>query len=218
MARTLIAVPCLDSVPVTFVSGLCKLLARARGGVGLAFEVQALVYESRNRLAARAVAEGYDRVLWLDSDIAFGPDLLERLSADMDEGREFVSGVYFRRRLPTRPVILKGLDWYTDDQGWATADAEVYEDYPRGEVFPIAGCGFGAVMMSTKLLTRVIDRFHVPVFTPLPMLSEDYAFCWRLSQIGVEMFADSRIELGHCGLHVYTEADWVGEREVGIRN
>ena len=211
---TLIAVPCLDMMHASFVTSLCNMLAAGgMGRVGLAFEAQSLVYESRNRLAAQAIGGGYDRVLWLDSDMCFEPDLGQRLAADMDEGRDFVSAVYFRRKLPTQPVIAKNIEWYEDENGWPVSVAEVYEDFLKDQVFRIAGCGFGAVMMKTELLSRALAAFRVTPFTPMPNLSEDYACCWRLGKMGVEMWADSRIPVRHCGLWMYGREDWERQRE-----
>ena len=208
MERTLIAIPCLDSMSTTFVSSLLNMVGSGLyDDIGVAFEVKSLVYESRNRLAAKAVNEGYKRVLWLDSDMAFKPDLLQRLSDDMNEGRQFVSAVYYMRKLPTKPVLCKSLDWYIDDNGWAQTMEEGFDAIPDG-VFEIAACGFGAVLMETKLLTDVLLANKMPPFTPMPMLSEDYSFCYRLGTLGAKMYADSRIPVKHCGLWMFGKQDW----------
>ena len=211
--KTLIAVPCLDTMQTTFVSCLCNMLSSGLcGDVGLAFEVQSLVYESRNKLAMQA-ANGYDRVLWLDSDMAFEPDLLKRLSDDMDAGHRFVSAVYYKRKLPTKPVLCKSLDWYTDNNGWAQVMEEGFDTVPDG-IFEIAACGFGVVLMDTKLFIEVLTAYKMPPFTPMPMLSEDYSFCWRLKELGVKMVAESRIPVKHCGLWLYGQNDWKNNKEV----
>lgn len=216
MEKTLIAIPCLDSMSTTFVSSLINMVGSGLyDNIGVAFEVQSLVYESRGRLAAKAVNEGYQRILFLDSDMCFQPDLLKRLSDDMDEGRRFVSAVYYMRKLPTKPVLCKSLDWYIDDSGWAQTIEEGFDDIPDG-IFEIAACGFGAVLMDTKLLTDVLLAYKTPPFTPMSGLSEDYAFCWRLGHgLGVKMWADSRIPVKHCGLWLYGQHDWDRQRKKG---
>ena len=214
LEKTLIAIPCLDSMSTTFVSSLLNLVGSGLyDDIGVAFEVQSLVYESRDRLAMKAVNEKYKRILWLDSDMAFMPDLLQRLSADMDEGHKFVSAVYYRRKLPTKPVLCKSLDWYVDDDGWTQTIEEGFDDIPDG-IFEIAACGFGAVLMDVDLLTYVLLKYKVPPFTPMPGLSEDYAFCYRLSGMGVKMVADSRIPVKHCGLWLYDQHDWDRQRKM----
>ena len=70
------------------------------------------------------------------------------------------------RRLPTKPLILKELDWYEDETLGAQEVAEVYEDYPRDSVFEITGCGFGCCVMSVEMLKRMTVAYRMNVFTP----------------------------------------------------
>lgn len=201
--KTLIAIPCMDMVHTVFMKSLMGM--NRVGQTGFAFSCSSLVYDARNTLAKQAVTEGYDRVLWLDSDMDFEPDLLQKLSEDMDEGRELVSGLYFKRKAPVKPVIYKNLGYYkNEDESGVTPVAVSYEDYPRDSVFPIAACGFGGVLVTTDLIKRVGDKFGLP-FSPIMGFGEDLSFCSRVTELGVEMFCDSRVKMGHVGLGTITE-------------
>ena len=133
------------------------------------------------------------------------------------EKKDFVSGLYFMRRLPTKPLILKELDWYEDEVLGAQESAEVYEDYPRDSVFEIAGCGFGCCIMSVLKVEHMTVAYRMNPFTPMPRLSEDYSFCLRARKLGYKLWCDSRIRPGHAGLMVYRQEDWDAQREV-LRN
>lgn len=201
--KTLVALPCMDMVHTIFMKSLLSM--DRIGQTGFAFSCSSLIYDARNTLAKQAVTEGYDRVLWLDSDMDFEPDLLEKLSADMDEGRELVSGLYFKRKAPIKPVIYKSLGYYkNEDESGVTPVAVSYEDYPKDSIFSIAACGFGGVLVTTDLIKRVGDKFGLP-FSPIMGFGEDLSFCSRVSQLGVEMFCDSRVKMGHVGLGSITE-------------
>ena len=108
--KTLIAIPCMDMVHTVFMKALLGLQRVEQIQFGLS--CSSLVYDSRNNLAKQACTENFDRVLWLDSDMDFDPDLLKRLSKDMDEGRDFVSGIYFKRKAPVSPVIYNEVGYY----------------------------------------------------------------------------------------------------------
>lgn len=193
----------MDMVHTVFMKSLMGM--NRVGQTGFAFSCSSLVYDARNTLAKQAVIEGYDRVLWLDSDMDFEPDLLEKLSADMDEGRELVSGLYFKRKAPIKPVIYKSLGYYkNEDESGVTPVAVSYEDYPKNSIFPIAACGFGGVLVTTDLIKRVGDKFGLP-FSPIMGFGEDLSFCSRVTDLGVEMFCDSRVKMGHVGLGSITE-------------
>ena len=208
--RTLIALPCMDMVHTVFLKALMGM--DRVGDTHFSISCSSLVYDARNTLAKQAVIEGFDRVLWLDSDMDFSPDLLKRLSADMDEGREMVSGLYFKRKAPVKPVIYKELGFWRDkEKDEVTPIAIPYEDYPKEEIFPIAGCGFGGCLVSVDLIKRVGDKFGLP-FSPLMGFGEDLSFCSRVSQLGVEMFCDSRVKMGHVGLGTITEETYFQTR------
>lgn len=201
--KTLIALPCMDMVHTVFMKSLMGM--NRVGQTGFAFSCSSLVYDARNTLAKQAVTEGYDRVLWLDSDMDFEPDLLEKLSADMDEGRELVSGLYFKRKAPIKPVIYKEMGMLKNEDGdGVTPVAIPYEDYPQDSIFPIAGCGFGGCLVTVDLIKRVGDKFGLP-FSPIMGFGEDLSFCIRATELGAELFCDSRVKMGHVGLGTITE-------------
>ena len=199
--KTLIVSPCMDQVDTEYMISLMGM--RRVGESKFTVVRSSLIYDARNMLASHALNEGYDRMLWIDSDMIVPPDMMEMLSADMDEGREMVCGLYFGRRNPTHPVIYNKLVYELNEKNFEH-ELVKYEDYPRDQIFPIVACGFGAVMMTTNLIRKVGDKFGYP-FTPLMGLGEDIAFCWRVNQLGIPMYCDSRVKVGHMGTALYNE-------------
>ena len=206
--KTLIAIPCMDTIPVGFAQSLLYL--EKGHDVSVAFKANSLVYDSRNLLSLSAIEEGYDRVLWLDSDMMFTKDTMRMLSEDMDKlHADMVTGVYFKRRPPYAPVLFDELDEPTqDDAGHLTANVHTFDDYPRDAIFPVRGCGFGCVMTSTKLLRAVWDKFG-PAFSPYAWAGEDISFCHRVNQLGYMIWCDSTVSCGHIGSYVYTENNFI---------
>ena len=204
--RTLIAVPCMDTMPTRFVSSFVNL--RRVGETHYAFNANSLIYDSRNIFAAKAITDGYDRVLWLDSDMVFDPDMMERLMADMDAGDlDYVSGLFFRRRTPTSPVLYRSIEWQQTDDGLKSG-AVPYRDYPADQLFEVGGSGIAAVLTSTRLLKAVWEAYGPP-FNPLVQLGEDLSFCWRAKQLGYRLYCDSRIKVGLVGPTVYDETTYL---------
>ena len=184
--KVLIAVPALDVMPTQ--TAYCMLTMKRDCPSRFSFIVRASCHDARNLLAREAIDSGVDRVLWIDSDMVFGDDLMLRLGADLDEGWDMVGGIFFRRELPTSPLVYK-------------SRREVWTDYPRDQLFQCAGYGFGAVMMTTELLKRVGDY----AFTPFDHLSEDLSFCARAQDVGAKIACDSRVKVGHVGQIVIGE-------------
>ena len=190
--KILIAVPCMDSVPSHFAQSLATLNKVEECAV--AFQMGSLIYNSRNHLATAAVKMEADYILWLDSDMVFPSDTLERLWKDRDKG-DIVTGIYYRRVEPYKPVLYSRLD--IDDNGCQWENCEDIKD----EIFEVEGCGFGCVLTPTNVFIDVMNRFG-NMFAPINGVGEDLSFCWRAKQCGYNIIADPSIPLGHVGHYV----------------
>ena len=203
--RTMIAIPCMDMVHTDFLRSCLGM--EVDGEVQWTTAQSSLVYDSRNLLADMAIDGGFDAVLWLDSDMIFDRYLLRRLSEHIELGSDMVTALYFGRKSPIRPMIYKKLHREELPTGGTAARADNYDDFERDSLFPVAACGFGAVMMKTSLLQAVRDRYGLPFFPSLGF-GEDLAFCLRVGWLGREILCDSSIKCGHVGLAIYDEEAW----------
>lgn len=209
--KILLAVPLMDEVPVEFMLSLMSLKLPQK--TQLAIERNTLIHDARNNLFLKADKGGYDWIFFVDSDMVLPPDTLTKLIETAEQGHDFVTALTFSRRMPTKPTICKELHWKVDEATRVIDHGcEYYEDYPRDTVFPIAAAGCACLLMKTELCDRVIERFGVPPFDALPCVGEDYSFCWRLSQIGVEMVCNSRVKVGHVGKMIYDEDTYLAQK------
>lgn len=209
--KTLIAIPCMDMVHTPFFMSAVGL--KVSGEVEYTSTQTSLIYDARNILANKAINEGFDRILWLDSDMIFDSDLFKRLSERLDEGYESMSGLYFSRKAPIKPVVYKQVYLGINESGNFEPVTEPYFDYPKNEVFEVAGHGFGAVMMNVSLLKEVVDNFGNP-FSPEPFFGEDFTFCRHVTDMGKKLWCDSSVKLGHAGYTVFNEE--IYERRNGM--
>lgn len=195
--KVFIAVPSMDTVPALFCQSLA-LLQRA-GDTRIGFEIGSLVYNARNNLARQAVKEEADYVLWLDSDMVFGPDLLQRMLKVVQENKiDFLTAVCFRRKPPYTPCLFDRLEKVSNGASY-TALLSV----PEGR-FKVGGCGFAGVLMSIDVIMDVAAKFGGRMFDPIEGMGEDVSFCWKARQCGYDIWADSDITLGHVGQMVVT--------------
>lgn len=203
--KILVAIPCMETIPTVTVK---SLLGLNHDGVDFSFTMNSLVYDARNVLAQKACEEGYDRVLWIDSDMVFNSDLYDRLSARLDEGLDFVTGLYFTRRDPIQPVIYSDVVLHEEENKYTPESIE-YLDYPKDSLFEVRGCGFGGCMMTTKMLFDIAKKFGLP-FSPVLGLGEDLSFCMKATQAGYKLYCDSSIKLGHMSHCIVTEENYQG--------
>ncbi len=199
--KILVAIPAMDSVPTQFRQALSMLQSDPEDDVSISFVVGSLVYSARNNLAKTAVDLGADWVFWLDSDMVFPPDTLQRmLKTCKEKDIDFLTGVYFRRVAPFTPVLFKEMS----DDGH---EAEEFKEIPKDELFEVRACGFGCVLMKTNVIVDVFST-HMNMFTPIEGSGEDISFCIRARQCGYKVIADPTIPLGHVGHAVITRQYW----------
>ena len=200
--KILIAVPCMDTIEADFVDCLTGLIMNPDNPCELEVKYlkASLVYDARNQITRYALEKGgYDYIFWLDSDMTFEPDLRIRLLADI-EGAETgeklmaVTGLCFGRRPPFKPCIYNRLE--VEQQGqMLLPHAENWFDYPRDQLFEVAGCGFACVLMRMDML-EAMGIYGVPFF-PVGGLGEDLTFCWRAQKLEMKFHCDSRLKIGH---------------------
>ncbi|MBQ9002595.1 MAG: hypothetical protein IJ087_12155 [Eggerthellaceae bacterium] len=206
MARTFVAIPCFDTVDTLFFSSYMNLEQTPDMYAGMV--MNAYVHDARNMLANWAIEDGFDRIMWIDDDMVLPKDAILRLAADVDDGLDYVAGLYFTRKGDVEPTIKKSLYARKDSEGNLSGKAEAYADYPRDSLFPVKGSGLGCTMMTVDIVREVMERYPRP-FDPIPGYGEDLSFCLRLEELGIPMYCDSRVKCGHVGRKIVTEEDYL---------
>lgn len=186
--KLLIAIPCMDTVPVDFMKSLLRLTQKLTAdGVDyeVAIESGTLVYMARDRLAGKAVNQKFSHVLWLDSDMVFEPEIVEDLQFC---GKDFVTGIAHGRRKPFTSCLFKNID-LNHLELWQL------KDYPA-EAFEVAGCGMACCLISTEVIKQVMINYGT-AFNPIMQYGEDISFCKRAHDLGFKIYAEPTVRLGH---------------------
>ena len=184
--KLMIAIPVLDYIHFDFtrcLTGLTKRLAYDHVDFDVCFKCGTVCHHARDVLAREAVNNGYTHILWLDADMIFNDDLFYRL---LETGKDFVTGVYHTRHAPYGSCIFLNVD-----------PPEPIVKYPD-ELFKIAGCGFGCVLMKTEVALKVYQKFE-KMFHPKENVGEDITFCQRAIECGYDVWCDPSIQAGHIG-------------------
>ena len=196
--KVFIAIPCMDSLSAKFAQSLVNLVnAPRKYDIEVGFHVGSLVYDSRNSLAERAINSNADYIFWIDSDMTFMPQTLnEMLLTLVNNDLAILTGMYFRRRHPFTPTLFREL---TISPMGVRCDHYPESEIPEKDLFEVAGCGFGCVLMRKDVLWNVMIQQNKDglLFSPIMGVGEDLSFCWRARKCGYRIMCDPTIALGH---------------------
>ncbi len=173
--------------------------------------------QGRNQISTNALADGFEELMWIDSDIAFEPDAIDRLRS---------------HNLPISCAVYpkKGKHAFASNFSGATKQVVFGK---RGELVEIPYAGAGFLHTRREVYEAVRDHYRlpacnerfgrpmIPFFQPMVVpdgaghwyLAEDFAFCHRVRECGYQIMADTTIRLKHIGSYLYSWEDAGGERD-----
>jgi choline kinase len=150
-------------------------------------------------------------VVFLDSDIVFQPEHMDRLIGRLQEGYDLIGGLYVVRD-GTQPASYA---W----GGRVQIDQKVHE---------VEYLSTGFMGISRKLLDKMVKKLKLPMLNegefcqcypffeatrrfrkkgkPI-YISEDWDFCEKARQVGVKAYLDTGIQVGHAGQKIWTTQD-----------
>lgn len=160
---------------------------------------QSDIYVARNILLNTFYRETqFDKIVFIDSDIGFTRDDLEKL---LCPSHRVVSGMY-PNKSPNPEWLFLGAD----------GKPPSLADTPRTGMLEAKGFGLGFAKIERDALDAIVRKKLVPTFSngqshhffngrieDEHLLSEDYSFCALLREAGVQPYVNCDISLEHDG-------------------
>jgi hypothetical protein len=189
------------------------LRALGRAGVQVRRASFSAIDLLRNVMLSQALRDGFDRILFIDSDIGFDAADALRLLARPEP---VVAGIYMKKN--------------SRDYSGAFAagiNRVIFGPAAPGP-YPMLYASAGFLRIRTEVLRQMIDELALPLchwgavkgiypfFLPVCVpdgrggtryLTEDYSFSHRLQQIGITPLADTSIRLFHYGKYGFSYED-----------
>lgn len=159
---------------------------------------------ARNQIVDIAQKQGCTHLLFLDTDMTFPLDAVEKL---LSHQKDVVSGLYFERYAPYRPVLRQRFQ-----------DGYSLVNYPPSGMIKVDATGGGCLLINME----VFDYLKKPYFDyrleksgiKETFFSEDLVWCERVRAAGFDIWCDTSIRCGHLiNDYEITEANWDGTTE-----
>lgn len=192
MTKLAIGIPSGDMVHTDFAMSLTSMIAFTLMNckdleiVGVINEKTSLVHKSRNSIVRQAEALGANKLLFLDSDMAFPIDLIKEL---LYSGEKIIGCDYMRRRPPYHSLAKDkdGKPFPIDMQGVREAKE----------------IGTGCLLIDMSVFAKLSKPYFDTEYDPASddFISEDYKFCAKARLAGYQIWCDLDLSniIGHCG-------------------
>jgi hypothetical protein len=228
-SQCVVLVPVAANIEPDCERGLAQL--EARGYAVRRVFGYAAIDQARSQMASDALADGFHELMWIDADVGFDPDAVDRLRS---HALPIVCGIYPKKGvralacnlLPETTRVTFGQDGGLLEiayagTGFLLTRREVYADIARASRLPVCNARFGRPMTPYFLPMLVEDPSGVVaadggVDASVAngdarghwYLGEDFAFCERARRAGHRIVADTTIRLFHIGRygHSWEEA------------
>jgi len=196
--KVAICLPCRDMVNTSFAYDLSRMMANwAAKNVPLGHQLLiftsqgTLIVNQRADLARNAIEAGADHILWLDTDMRFPKDTLDRLLA---HNKPIVAANYATRRLPVDTVAFR----LHDNGGWETVKTGEKTGLEKVEAV-----GMGVMLTSTEVFKNMPKPWFSITYHPQSneYSGEDIHFCYKAGKLGHEVLIDHDLskEVKHIG-------------------
>lgn len=171
--------------------------------------------EARNFLASQALALGVDWLLFVDADMGFKPDVIDRLMEVAD---------------PTDRPIVGGLCFVWKDRGtdgfngvysepmptiydYIEGDFKGRMHYPANSVIPVAATGTAMLLIHRSVLEKIQEKYGPEWFDRLPSpngsrLGEDISFFVRTNSLEIPAYVHTGVRTTHHKEIFVSESDF----------
>lgn len=166
------------------------------------------ITDGRNDVVRRFLATDAEWLLFIDSDMGFDPDAVDRLVAAADPvDRPVVGGLCFgQRRGAVGPAGSVRLQQFPTIYQWVmggiTGCAPIH-DYPADSLVRCDATGAAFLLIHRSALETLRGRYDEPrpwfdeMIQAGRVFGEDLTFCWRLRESGVPLHVHTGVRTSH---------------------
>ena len=200
--RVAICIPARGQMEVTTAFDLTMMAAYMAGKKNIDLNVYTsqgtLIFDQRNSLVHTAVVEKCDYILFIDADMRFPKNTLERL---LSHNKDIIGVNATTRMMPPKPTARNiqinedgSVDWL-----------EIFSNKEKG-IGKVDAIGCGVMLIKTSCLKDIPQPyFYFEQLLKGKLLGEDIYFCIKAKDAGIDTWVDHDLsmEIGHVGSYTY---------------
>lgn len=190
MKRILIGLPIYKTISGRTAFSLIEMLKATPHETQVLFQDGVFVHQNQNIIAEYAVANGFDYVFFVEHDMIFEPETLNKLLAD---DKDIVCANYNFRSAPRCSMVF---------------DKELkhipFKDIPK-ETFEAGAVPTGLTLIKTEVFKKLKKPYFFYEYSEEGEMktSQDVYFSLKAREAGFSVWCNPNIETGHLGQEIF---------------
>lgn len=186
--RILIGLPVYRTISVKTAFSLVELLKVTPHDTQVIFQEGVFVHQNQNDIAEYALANGFDYVFYVEHDMLFEPETLNKLLAS------------------EKDIICANYNFKSDESNSMVydEDMELIEEMPK-DIFKAGAIPTGLTLIKTEVFKKLAKPYFFFEYDEEGRMktSQDVYFSLKSKEAGLEVWCNSKIITGHLGDKIY---------------
>lgn len=184
-AKIAVCIPTAGSIKTETFASLVNMFWSTQLEWKLFTQTSSLIHENRNILVEKALKSDCTHLLFVDTDMKFESDVLDRL---VEREKEIIGVVSCARKLPLAVTVKKLAEGF-----------EIWEK--EGDLMKCAGVGTGFMLIDLKVFQKLSKPYFFYEHKKNGDFDygEDMYFCLKAREVGFNIYLDPAISVGHIG-------------------
>lgn len=188
-----IGIPSIGEIHIETM--LCLIYSLNKMGayqISFSFHKGTYLQELRNLIVQDALAAGSDYLFFLDTDLTFSPDGILKL---LGHKKDIIGGAYNMKQ-PGPPVSTLKM---------ADANGKLLKllEHPTEDIFKCYSVPTGFMLIRLAAIKNMVNPFDFARNEQGGLIGEDVNFCKRCAEMGLDIWCDPTINIGHIGEYLY---------------
>ncbi len=188
MNKIVIGISSADYMKSKTVATLFSLVKKYPN-IDLILKQSCLVHKNRNDIVTEALKGNYTHIFFIDTDMCFAPEVLERLlSRNVD-----IIGANYHKRNPNKETVIKFIE-----------DGKLVGKQIPEDLFECATIGTGCALIKTDVFKKIgFPYFDFKDDIIKEEVGEDVFFCLKAIRNDYKIYCDPTMDIGHIGEYIY---------------
>ena len=192
--KILCAIPCYKTISIQTAHSLITMLKNTQYETEVIFQNGIFIHQNQNNIVDFAVENNFDYVLFVEHDMNFEPETLNKLLAD---DKDIICANYNFRSEPRQSMVFR-----FNEKG--ELENIPQRELPK-ETFEAGAIPTGLTLIKTSVFSKLKKPYFFYEYDEEGRMksSQDVYFCRKAQEVGYKIYCNPEVVTGHIGEEIF---------------